>query len=69
LTRSVAYLRNEKNIFNQLELQTLYKEQLESGSNPEEYDRLIDQLIHERKNLEKLLKSLDQRLTEEPNGK
>ncbi len=58
IIRSIASLRNEKNVFNQNQLQSVCKQQLEQGQGAEEYGELLDQLIRERKNLEKLLESL-----------
>lgn len=59
ITRSIAYLRNEKNVFNQLELQSLSKHQLAEDEDSGDYDILLDHLIRERNNLERLLKSLE----------
>jgi DNA primase len=58
VTRSIAFLRNEKCNFNINELQTLCLAGVEFEKDVSEYNSIKDQLIRERNFLEKLMESL-----------
>ncbi len=59
LTRSVALLRMEKNNFSQTEIQMILQDQGKTGNEINDLTEILDQLIRERKNLEKLLQGLE----------
>lgn len=69
IARSIAFLRNEKCVFNIIEIQTLCLDSGKPENELSEYQIILDQLKRERSCLEKLLDSLNPKYRQGEYGK